>query len=129
MKLKLVTHSTNLCTIGKLGYDNELICCTIERPWLDNKVNVSCIPAGQYKIRLVNSPKFGRTFKVCDVKGRTHILFHKANKASELHGCIAPVTSYGILSGEWAGFSSKRAYDKLMKLLGDEEHDLEILRY
>jgi len=31
MKLSLVTHSTNLCTIGKLGYDNELICHTIER--------------------------------------------------------------------------------------------------
>ena len=130
MKLKLLTFSNNICTIGSLYTDDcELICCTMERPWLKNKVNVSCIPAGTYKLKPVNSPKFGKTYQVCDVVGRTHILIHKANKPSELHGCIAPVSSYGILDEEWAGFSSKRAYNNLMALLGDSEHELEIKRY
>jgi hypothetical protein len=129
LKLKLITHSNNLCTIGKLGYDNEIICQTIERPWLDNKVNISCIPAGIYQVKPVKSPKFGDTFEVCDVPGRTHILIHKSNRASELHGCIAPVSSYGIISNEWAGLASKPAYDKLMALLGDSEHEIEIVRY
>lgn len=128
-KLKLLTFSNNLCTVGNLYYDNELICCTMERPWLKNKVNVSCIPAGKYKIAPVSSPKFGMTYQVKDVVGRTHILFHKANKPSELQGCIAPVSSYGVLGGEWAGLSSKVAYDKLMKVLDGDEYDLEIKRY
>lgn len=129
MKLKLLTFSNNLCTVGNLYHDDQLICCTIERPWLHNKVNISCIPTGIYKIKPVKSPKFGDTYQICDVVGRTHILIHKANRPSELQGCIAPVTSYGVLKGEWAGLSSKRAYDKLMLLLGDSEHELEIKRY
>jgi len=129
MKFKLLTFSNNLCTVGSIYLNDDIICCTMERPWLHNKVNVSCIPAGVYKIKPVNSPKFGRTYKVCDVYGRTHILFHKANKPSELQGCIAPVSKYGVLKGEWAGLSSKKAYDKLMDLFNGEEHQLEIKRY
>lgn len=129
MKLKLLTFSNNLCTIGNLYHKDNLICCTMERPWLHNKVNVSCIPAGVYDLKPVDSPKFGYTYEVCDVQARTHILIHKANRPSELQGCIAPVSKYGVLKGEWAGLSSKSAYDKLMKLLNGENHTLEIKRY
>ena len=129
MKLKLVTFSTDDCTIGKLYSSGNLLCNTIERPWLSNTVNVSCIPAGIYTIKLTDSPKFGLTYQVTNVIGRTHILFHKANKASELHGCIAPVSTFGILGNEWAGLSSKSAYDQLMVLLGTDDHKLEIERH
>lgn len=129
MKLKLLTFSNNLCTVGKLYHNDELICCTIERPWLKNKVNVSCIPAGAYELKLIDSPKFCKTYQVCDVIGRTHILFHVANRPSELHGCIAPVSSYGIIKNEWAGLSSKIAYDKFMSYLNGNNHTLEIKRY
>lgn len=120
--------------MGKLYFDDELICHTIERPWLDNKTNISCIPAGLYKISSTVSPKFGDTYKVRDVPHRTHILFHKANKASELQGCIAPVAKFGILKDaegrcEWAGLSSKHAYDKLMALLDGEDYMLRIIRH
>ena len=54
---------------------------------------------------------------------------HKANRPSELQGCIAPVSRYGVLKGEWAGLASKDAYDKLMERLGYGEHILEIKRY
>jgi hypothetical protein len=101
----------------------------MERPWLHNKKNISCIPAGTYIIKPVQSPKFGDTYQVCDVDGRTHILIHKANRPSELQGCIAPCSKYGVLKGEWAGLESKAAYDKLMERLGYGEHVLEIKRY
>ncbi len=129
MKFKLLTFSNNLCTIGDIYLDGEKICSTIERPWLQNKVNISCIPAGTYTISPVVSPKFGNTYQVEDVAGRTHILIHKANKASELHGCIAPVSTYGVLDGEWAGLSSAKAYSKLIGLFNGEVHTLEIKRY
>ena len=136
MKLKLITFSNNLCTIGKM-YDeqNNLICSTIEKPWLDNKVCVSCIPAGVYTISPVVSPRFGATYQVCDVKGRTHILFHKANCESQLLGCIAPVSYFGTLDPgkgvgkEWAGLASGKAYKKFMAILDGGDHELTIERY
>ncbi len=129
MHFKLNTFSTGDCTIGKLYLQGELICKTIEKPWEHNKANISCIPAGVYNIEPVNSPKFGETYEVKDVIGRTHILFHKANKASQLKGCIAPVNEFGIMDNEWAGYSSGVAYDKLMALMGKGNHTLDIARY
>ena len=136
MRFKLVTFSNNLCTTGNLYLTNddcvqtdELICHTIERPWLNNKPNISCIPAGIYTISPVDSPKFGLTYEVKDVIGRTHILFHKANIASELEGCIAPCTDFGIMQGEWAGLNSGNAYVPLMDLFGGDNHTLEIKRF
>jgi len=128
MKATLKTFSTNICTLGKLYFNQAFICNTIERKWLDNKVNVSCIPSGNYKCSITNSPRFGLTYQVNDVDGRTHILFHKANRASELQGCIAPVTDYGIINNEWAGLNSKSAYNRFMIAANGKDFDLEIIR-
>lgn len=129
MHFKLNTFSTNMGTFGKLTLQGKEVCCTVERPWMDNLPFKSCIPAGIYDIHPVNSPKFGETYQVIDVEGRTHILIHKANKPSELHGCIAPVSSFGLLDGEWCGFGSGDAYYPLMNLLDGKRHTLEIERW
>ena len=55
----------------------------------DNEKEVSCIPEGCYEVRLEDSLKFGRVYRVYDVEGRTGILIHPANFVSELKGCIA----------------------------------------
>lgn len=138
MKFKLLTHSNNLITVGTLlNEDGEFICYTIERKWLNNKPSVSCIPEGVYDLTPTISPKFGQTYCVTNsmlgvsLSGqttRTHILFHKANKPSQLQGCIAPVSSFGIMDDEWAGFNSKAAYDRFMAILNGGEHKLEIRR-
>lgn len=139
MNLILKTVSFNNCTVGKLYTGDSLICYTIEKPWEDNEPCVSCIPAGVYLLNPCASPKFGNTYCVensalgvslCSDTQRTHILFHKANSESELLGCIAPVTSFGVLHGktEWCGFSSGKAYDKLMSILDGERHTLTIER-
>lgn len=136
MNLKLVTFSNNLCTTGNLyqTYDDcvhtdELICHTMELPWLDNKTFVSCIPAGDYVIEMVVSPTHGNVYAVKDVVGRTHILFHIANKPSQLEGCIAPCVDFGVLDGEWAGLNSEAAFTRLMNTLGGKKHTLKIRRF
>ena len=39
-------------TIGELFINGERFCDTLENPWINNKKNVSCIPKGEYKVRL-----------------------------------------------------------------------------
>ena len=58
-------------TIGKLSVDGKFVCFAVERPWLDNRRNVSCIPAGRYDLAYVDSPKFGRRLEVKDVPDRS----------------------------------------------------------
>ena len=75
-------------TLGLIKF-SDLEFWSVERPWLDNKPNISCIPLGDYKLKWRESPKFGPTWQLEDVPGRTHILIHSANFAYQLQGCIA----------------------------------------
>ena len=43
---------TDKSTIGRLFINGESFCDTLENPWIDNQRNISCIPEGQYKVRL-----------------------------------------------------------------------------
>ena len=75
-------------TVGMLTYNDEHF-YTVEKPWADNKPNVSCIPTGYYKLVRVDSPKFGEnTWEIADVTGRSHILIHVANTSVDVIGCI-----------------------------------------
>lgn len=71
--------------------------CTMELPWKDNQQEVSCIPPGAYTAKRVNSPKFGDTFEVTGVPGRSHVLFHAGNTTADTHGCILVGRSWGWL--------------------------------
>jgi len=95
--------------VGELRDElGSLICLTIERGWLNNARNISCIPQGEYVIQEHISPRFGRCIKVFDkdgiseVQGRSQILFHVGNFVnwslngviqSDTEGCILPVSS------------------------------------
>ena len=127
-KLTLKTFSTDDVTIGKLYNGNNLICHTVERPWLDNVANESCIPEGEYTVKMTNSPRFGPTYEVKNVPGRTHILFHKGNTVKDSLGCILPVSNIGVVFNTIGGSSSKFAYDRLMNLLHAETFILKIER-
>jgi hypothetical protein len=87
---------------------------TIERPWLDNAPNVSCVPTGSYSMTWRESPRFGWTWMLEDVPGRTYILIHAANYASDVQGCIGLGTS---LMGDRVAVSNSRkavaAFDEL----------------
>ena len=43
---------TKESTIGKLFINGESFCDTLENPYVNNERNISCIPEGQYKVRL-----------------------------------------------------------------------------
>lgn len=129
MQLRLVTFSNNLCTMGKwYAEDGALICSTFELPWRNNSVNISCIPDGEYMIKMTNSPKFGPSYKIFDVANRSNILIHTGNTVDDTQGCIMPCSSYGLLNGKIAGLSSRNAYIKLTTLLAGENHTLTIER-
>ena len=97
-------------TFGVLFDEDIPFCLTLEREWRDNKRNVSCIPRGTYICKRVKSAKFGDTFEVCDVPGRSHILFHKGNIEDDTHGCIVVGEEYGKYKGKVAVLSSGRAF-------------------
>ena len=83
---------TKESTIGKLFINGESFCDTLENPYINNERNVSCIPEGQYKVRL-RLPRESATrdylhLLVQDVPNRSYILFHIGNTAKDTSGCI-----------------------------------------
>lgn len=125
--LKIVRFSYGVNgTFGQMVVDGQWL-FTVERAWQNNEPYVSCIPEGLYRCRPRRYNAGGYdALEVCDVSGRTNILFHKANLPSELAGCIAPTSIPGCLNGQWAGLSSAPAFELLMEHWGDEEFDLQI---
>lgn len=98
-------------TNGAVWLNGELVCYSIELPWLDNIRNISCIPEGTYSLSKRYSKRFGWHILVEDVPQRSGILFHPANDArKELRGCIAPVSK---LTGIGKGINSRVAFEKL----------------
>ena len=99
-------------TIGDLSIDGVHLAHSLELPWQDNRVNVSCIAEGWYPLRFRKSPRFGQHLHVQDVPGRKWILFHAANDArKELRGCIAPVMQ---LQGQGKGIHSLLALELIL---------------
>jgi hypothetical protein len=92
-------------TIGRLIYEGDVF-YTVERPWLDNQQNISCIPTGTYQLGRVNSPKFGPgTWEIQDVPNRSNILLHAGNTQNDVSGCLA--VGLGVF-GQLQGVSTSR---------------------
>ena len=119
--------SSNRGTFGVLRHGQVPFVLTLERPWQDNERNVSCIPAGRYRCRKIRSPKFGNTYEICEVPGRTNVLFHSGNTIEDTQGCILVGEEF---SGTWDRpmlVSSQRGFGELMKYLdGMAEFDVVI---
>ena len=82
-------HMDNTPTTGEMLIEGEHFAYTLERPWLHNAPNVSCIPEGTYFLKLLYSPHFGRPLPhVLGVPGRSGILFHALNVVSQSQGCV-----------------------------------------
>ena len=83
---------TEESTIGELFLNGERFGDTLELPFRDNQRSVSCIPTGEYKVRL-RLPRESATrnyihLLVQDVPSRDYILFHRGNSAKDTRGCI-----------------------------------------
>lgn len=97
---------------------------TLELPWRNNEKSISCIPVGKYKAKRVNSPRFGKTFKILNVPNRSEILIHPGNEVKDTQGCILVgnrILDFDFISG------SRDSFRSLMELLIDvNEFNLEI---
>jgi len=83
---------TDVSTIGRLFINGESFCDTLENPYINNERNISCIPEGQYKVRLrlarESATRDYLHLLVQDVPNRDWILVHIGNYPSQTQGCI-----------------------------------------
>lgn len=78
---------------------------TLELPWHDNRVNVSCIPEGRYKFTRDGHGRF-QWFKLLDVPGRSFIEFHQGIKPEHSQGCILMSRESLLKMRKWYGNTS-----------------------
>ena len=81
------------CTSGYLAVNDKIICHTLERPWADNKKNISSIPAGEYSAILRYDHKDHWRIELLDVPGpdgkkRDNVQIHIGNTLDDTIGCI-----------------------------------------
>jgi len=108
------------CILGTMFVDGMPL-YTLERPWLDNTHNISCIPTGIYKCVYMDSSFDGRlrnVYSVRNVPDREGILLHSGNFVDETHGCILVGLGRDIESNKI--INSKKGMEKLIELMGDE---------
>ena len=87
-------------TFGTIRINRRVTCVSLERPWLDNKENVSCIPVDAYLMKLILSPTYGFTYEVQDVVDRKDILSHWGNWLTDSKGCVLTGEGFGIVAGK-----------------------------
>jgi hypothetical protein len=106
---------TEESTVGELFLNGERMCDTLENPWKDNQRNISCIPEGEYKVRIrlarESATRDYLHLLVQDVPSRDWILFHRGNSAKDTSGCIL----VGLGSQQDYVQNSRLAMDLLMK--------------
>ena len=85
--------------------------------------NISCVPLGLYRCKRIDSPKFGNTFEITNVPGRTHILLHRGNRETDTLGCVLVAESFSQI-----GIGSSRAgFQEFMDMMeGDDFFNLTI---
>ena len=85
----LITRNPSLSdrTTGTLILPDGSEFNTLERPWINNQVNVSCIPAGRYNFKRDTHGRH-QWFRLLNVEGRTDIEFHTGTKPTHSNGCI-----------------------------------------
>lgn len=115
-------------TRGYLIINGELF-HTLERPWKNNRRNISCIPSGSYNCTyLVRSAsgKYRKVYHVESVAKRSGILIHNGNLVKHSKGCILIGMRAGYLDGKPAVLKSRAAVRKLNKLMKGESFTLQV---
>lgn len=105
-------------TFGVLKLNGLCFCLTLELPDKCNQRNISSIPRGDYTCLPTVSPKYGFTYMVSGVPGRSGILFHTGNTVEDTEGCIMVGASFGFL-GRRAIVSSRGMFDRLIHELNN----------
>lgn len=128
------TDTSDEGTNGIILLNGSPLCVTIEPPDRDNQPNISCIPEGEYKCVWHRSPKYGMTYHVTNVEGRSRVLIHPGNYAGDKekgfkthsHGCILLGTRRGVLGDQKAVLASKVAVRKFTRSTQRKDFTLRI---
>lgn len=125
-------------TYGKLKFPSGEVFHTVERPWMDNEPNMSCIPEGRYSLGLRYSPVVNRTsggdfeegWEIMDVPNRDYIMLHPGNWPTDVAGCIAVGSKLKMMpesKNNWLpAVTNSRMTFKIVMLLLDEYSDWDI---
>ena len=94
-------QTSGVCTV----FDNDnfplFSSLSLERGWMDNKRNISCIPSGTYKVVLEYSNRFDRLlWEIKDVDNRSECKFHSANYFYQLNGCVSLGLKYKDINND-----------------------------
>ena len=104
-------------TFGLITQDGQPLCVTVERPWLGNQEDISCIPAGVYRFAHYQSPTKGLVWLGQNIPSRDEVEIHAANLASQLKGCIAVGASFADFNGVMGITSSQATLARLLQVL------------
>ncbi len=120
--------TTGELVLNKDG-EEAYVCCTLELTWMDNRTNISCIPAGEYNVVPYSSEKYPAAFEVQGVPGRSKILIHAGNFFTDTRGCILVGQDIVEINGDGVMdvSSSKPTLRMIRDVVGDQEFRLTIL--
>lgn len=122
------THTDGIRTFGKLYAEGNFACFTLEdavrevpgqpvSAW--KVVGRTAIPAGEYKLTLENSPRFGvDTLSIPDVPGFAGIRIHAGNTERDTEGC--PLLGMAIDENGIVGGTSRKAVDLVKAMVKKE---------
>lgn len=126
---------TEYSTVSKIFFGTLFIGFVIEDGERMNKIHGSTrIDAGTYKMVADVSTRFtykyGYCWHIIGLPRHLEVKIHKGNTIAHTSGCLLPNTEIGIdKQGNWYGRNSKKAYDRMMKLLPrDHDHTINIFR-
>ena len=107
----LLRHNPPLDTgiFGVLKDGNVPFCVTVEN-------NDYIFPEGDYLCKRIDSPKFGNTFEITGIEGRSHILFHWGKEEEDSLGCVILGETYTVVNNkEMVGFSRNYAFKEFLE--------------
>jgi len=132
MKHLTLTRNNFNEQFGTFGYleSSGFRWLTIERTWLNNQRNISCIPTGIYKIEPCHYYRGGYdAYEIMDVPDRDNIKFHKASVLDDVLGCCGLGYEYGWYKGKWAIIKNTEAFESFMTFMNNESGVIEIVNY
>jgi len=127
------------CNVGTFGVLRlpEFECVSVERPWLNNQPNVSCIPEGEYDLVPSRYNRGGYdTYEIRGVPDRSLIKIHVGNTALDVLGCVALGSSLGYTESpigtgaRWGVLHSRNSVREFMEQMhGAEDARIRITQY
>lgn len=86
LEIKRVFNSGQ-CTMGYLVLNGEVVCYTLELPYVGNITDLSTIPAGSYRGFVRTDGNKGWRIELENVAGRKNIQIHIGNYTAQTQGC------------------------------------------